>query len=347
MPKVSIVVPVYNMEKYLGKCLDSLIKQTLLDIEIIVVNDESTDTSPEIIQKYALMDNRIKVVNRKNGGLPMARNSGISVATGEYMGFVDSDDWVEIEMFEKMYDMAIKNSADIVICDYNRIFSKYIEKSRLGIETEVIDLNVLGLEQYFNKYQYTYKHGDEAWNKIYRREFVQHFGILFEKDMYADDKLFNLYCLLKVKKICTLNSSLYNYLQREESIVYKKKYEYTRNQMTLLEYFYKRSQLYNMYKDIETIFPELVLQIIGVTVFNKFSIQKLGLFNVSNDLKNVNMFQFFKPSMHYLMVSSHSLKKRVYSFLLYYDLFILFLLLKRIVIKIKYDALPPITHLNR
>ena len=117
MPKVSIIVPVYNMQNYLKKCFDSLINQTLADVEIIVVNDESTDNSPEIIEAYALMDKRIKVINRKNGGLSMARNSGMSVATGEYIGFVDSDDWVELEMYEKMYDLASKHSADIVICD--------------------------------------------------------------------------------------------------------------------------------------------------------------------------------------------------------------------------------------
>ena len=337
VPKISIIVPVYNVEKYLKKCLDSIINQTLADIEIIIVNDESPDNSQEIIEEYAVIDKRIKVINRKNGGLSMARNSGMSVATGEYIGFVDSDDWVEIEMFEKMYDLASKHSADIVICDYNMVFDKYIEKSRLGIETEVIDMDVLGIKQYFDKYQFIYKHGDQAWNKIYKREFVQKFGIVFEKnsEIFSEDKLFNLYCLLNVKTICTLDSSFYNYLQREGSLMYEEKPNHTKRLMTLLDRFYKKAQFYNKHKDIETIFPELILQLIGNTIFNKFKIEKLGLLKVSDDLKNVNMFKFFKPSMRNLMISSNSLKLRVFSFLLYSDAFILFLILKKITITIK------------
>ena len=342
VPKISIIVPVYNVEKYLKKCLDSIINQTLADIEIIIVNDESPDNSYKIINLYESMDKRIKVVNRKNGGLSMARNSGLSVATGEYIGFVDSDDWIELEMFEKMYDPASKYSADIVICDYNMVFDKYIEKSILGIETDVIDIDVLGIKQYFDKYQFIYKHGDQAWNKIYKREFVRKFGIVFEKnsEIFSEDKLFNLYCLLNVKRICTLDSSFYNYLQREGSLMYEGKPNHTKRLMTLLDRFYRKAQFYNKHKDIETIFPELILQLIGNTVFNKFKIEKLGLLKVSDDLKNVNMFKFFKPSMRHLMVSSNSFKLRVFSFLLYNNLFILFLLLKKIIIEIKGIGLP-------
>ena len=337
MPKVSIIVPVYNAEKYLRKCLDSLIRQTLADIEIIVVNDESPDHSAEIIKEYESMDKRIKVVNRKNGGLARARNSGLSVATAEYIGFVDCDDWVELEMFEKMYEMGTKYSADIVICDYNIIFEKYVEKSRLGMETEVLDMDVLGMRQYFDKYQFVYKHGDQVWNKIYKRGFIQNFGILFEKnsEIFHEDKLFNLYCLLNVKKICTIDSSFYNYLQREGSMMTKEKPDYMNTQMTMMEKFYNKAHLYNKYNDVDDIFHEMVLQVIGTVVVIKMRNEGSGLFKVYDDLKNVHRFQFFKSSMWHLMVYSNSLKSRVYSFLLYHDLFIFFLLIKKIIIKIR------------
>ena len=115
-PLVSILVPVYNVEDYLEQCLDSLISQTLQDIEIVCVNDGATDSSPAILRKYAKKDNRIKIVDKTNGGLPSARNAGLDVAIGKYVGFVDADDYVEKDMFERMYKEAIKRDADIVVC---------------------------------------------------------------------------------------------------------------------------------------------------------------------------------------------------------------------------------------
>ena len=121
MPKVSIIVPVYNTEKYLSRCLRSLMNQTLSDIEIILVDDGSTDRSSVLCDNYAEMDNRIKVVHKKNGGLSSARNAGIDIATGEYIGFVDSDDTISIDMYSKMIETAKKNNVDFVMTDYMRI----------------------------------------------------------------------------------------------------------------------------------------------------------------------------------------------------------------------------------
>ena len=100
---VSIIIPIYNVEKYLTKCIESVINQTYKNLEIILVNDGSTDNSKEIIDKYSLIDSRIKVINKKNGGLSEARNAGIEIAKGDYIGFLDSDDWIELNMYEKLY----------------------------------------------------------------------------------------------------------------------------------------------------------------------------------------------------------------------------------------------------
>ena len=113
---VSVLVSVFNVEKYLRQCLDSLIGQTLADIEIICVNDGSTDGSPAILEEYARIDRRVVVVNKANGGLPSARNAGLNVARGRYVGFVDGDDYAAPEMFQKLYEAAEANAADIVVC---------------------------------------------------------------------------------------------------------------------------------------------------------------------------------------------------------------------------------------
>lgn len=118
MPKVSIIIPVYNTENYLDKCLDSVRNQTLKDIEIICVDDGSTDSSPDILDKYAEFDSRIKVIHKENGGLVSARKAGVAIASGIYTGYVDSDDWIEADMYEQLYNIIREKEADLVTCGY-------------------------------------------------------------------------------------------------------------------------------------------------------------------------------------------------------------------------------------
>ena len=113
-PKVSVVVPCYNVEKYLPQCMDSIINQTLKDIEIICVNDGSTDSTLRILQKYAEKDKRIKIIDKANSGYGASMNKGFSEANGEYLGIVESDDWVEPDMFENLYNLAKSNDVDVV-----------------------------------------------------------------------------------------------------------------------------------------------------------------------------------------------------------------------------------------
>jgi len=130
MPKVSVIIPVYNTEKYLKKCLNSIINQTLKDIEIICINDGSTDNSLKILENYAQKDDRIIIQNQKNSGAGSARNKGISLARGECLYFIDSDDFVDITLLEKMYNQITKTNADICLCkrtDYDELRNKYYE----------------------------------------------------------------------------------------------------------------------------------------------------------------------------------------------------------------------------
>src|SRR4051812_9727086 len=124
-PKISIIVPVYNVEKYLSRCLDSLLTQTLTDIEVIAINDGSTDSSLNILINYREMDNRLKIIDQLNGGVSSARNAGIKAANGNYIGFVDPDDWIDNEMYENLYQMVQTEQADIVMCSYIREFGTH------------------------------------------------------------------------------------------------------------------------------------------------------------------------------------------------------------------------------
>ena len=120
MPKVSIIVPVYNMERYLGKCLDALTKQTLSDIEIVAVNDGSTDSSPNILRTYAEKDPRIRIIDKPNSGYGASMNRGIDEARGEYVGIVEPDDYPDLVMFDKLYKAAKKHNCDLIKCNYYR-----------------------------------------------------------------------------------------------------------------------------------------------------------------------------------------------------------------------------------
>src|SRR5690625_3550080 len=120
--KLSIIVPIFNMEQLLPKCLDSILTQTFKGFELILVNDGSTDKSGEICDDYAHKDQRIKVIHKKNGGTSSARNAGLAVAKGDYIGFVDSDDYINKHMYETLYNSAIKHSSDIVLCSYEDVY---------------------------------------------------------------------------------------------------------------------------------------------------------------------------------------------------------------------------------
>jgi glycosyltransferase involved in cell wall biosynthesis len=167
VPKISVIIPVYNAEKYLRQCLDSVVNQTLKDIEIICINDGSTDNSLQILNEYASKDRRIIVINQNNSGIGAARNSGLKVAQGHYIGFVDSDDWVDLTYYETLYNEAIKNNADLVRTSYFYEYKNHQEKEKF--------LSGLFQRKIFKKeslYLTVNEHTVIIWNAIYRRKYL-------------------------------------------------------------------------------------------------------------------------------------------------------------------------------
>ena len=175
MIKLSIIVPVYNSGEYISRCLDSLVNQTLDDIEIIVVNDGSTDNSLEILQEY--VSEKVKIITQKNSGVAVARNTGLKNAKGKYIAYVDSDDWIELDMFEKMYNKAIENDFDIVMCDFWYIDSF---KKWNGIITNRNDILTVN-----DKKKFMINMFPVIWNKIYKREKVG--KVKFKAGVWAED----------------------------------------------------------------------------------------------------------------------------------------------------------------
>ncbi len=174
MAKVSVIIPVYNVEKYLRECLDSVVNQTLKDIEIICVDDGSTDDSGAILDEYAAKDSRIKVIHKENGGYGKAMNVGIDSATGEYIGIVEPDDYVELNMFENFYKIVSENNLDFVKGYYYNYSSFPLEKNELVAN---YDNNICNRKLKPIEYFETFKGGASIWSAIYNREF------LIEKDI--------------------------------------------------------------------------------------------------------------------------------------------------------------------
>ena len=212
MKKVSIIVPVYNVEKYLAKCLDSLVSQTLEDVEIIVVDDGSRDNSKQIIDEFQTKyPDKIKSFVKENGGLSDARNFGLDRVSGEYIGFVDSDDYVTAEMFEEMYSLAQKYDAEMVICNLQKvdengnILQKLTQVPNIPEKIDLAkNLSVFSDLGYF------------ACNKLFRKELFE--NKRFKKGVHFEDIQLIPQLLLSCKTLAQTQNYHYQYLERQGSI---------------------------------------------------------------------------------------------------------------------------------
>lgn len=231
-PKVSIIVPVYNAEKYLERCINSLRNQSLEDIEIILVDDSSTDLSLEICNKNANEDKRIKVIHKENEGAGLARNAALKLASGKYIGFLDSDDYVDANMFKILYDKALEYDSDLVMsgvlfvdgnmfssegevikktyfdCDTHFVTEENIKELRMGIvgalPTDVDDS----------------KYGMSIWKNLFKNEVIKKNNITFksEREMLSEDALFMIDYISCINKATGINEAFYYYCRNEDSI---------------------------------------------------------------------------------------------------------------------------------
>lgn len=217
MPKVSVIIPVYNAEKYLHKCVDSVLNQTLDDIEIILVDDGSTDTSPAICDDYERQYDNIKVIHKENGGASVARNVGLDNATGEYVGFVDSDDYIAPEMYEKLLYVCKEQQCEMAICNYQTIKNGKV----FGTGKIKFPVNVRISHDELAKIMETANDGGYLWfnwNKIFSRNVIEGNNIRFKTEVqYGEDTPFNMEAMLNSTGVAFIDETLYFYEQTENS----------------------------------------------------------------------------------------------------------------------------------
>ena len=242
MKKVSVIVPVYNAQDNIANAIDSLLKQTLDDIEIILINDGSKDNSLIVLKEYEKKyPHKIKVIDQENLGPGGARNTGLKIAKGEYIGFLDSDDTQNSKMYETMYRKAKTGNFDLVVCDVNAIYDKKTVTIKSGIDADHFNNEFIKKDMIFS---YTV-----LWNKLIKKEIAT--SISFSNRLWYEDVeyLFKLFPL--VNSIGTVKRRFCNYYQNDNSITYtynKKIYDIVTVMNNLVDY-YKKNKLYDQYKD--------------------------------------------------------------------------------------------------
>ena len=238
--KVSVIVPVYNVEPYLDKCLNTLVNQTLKKIEIIIVNDGSKDNSEKIIEKYLKKyPEKIKYIKKANGGLSSARNEGLKYASGEYIGFVDSDDYASLNTFNLMYKKAKEKNFDLVVCNLN-----YVYETKTKMVSAGLDKDLENEDEVKKNIVFLYP---AVWNKLYKKEILD--SLKFKEGIWYEDVEFNFRVYPRVKSIGYVDKPLIQYVQRESSIsktIDKRLFNYIDNFNGLIRY-YQDNNLYNKY----------------------------------------------------------------------------------------------------
>ena len=314
MIKVSIIVPVYNVEKYLERCLNSLINQTLDNIEIIVVNDGTKDNSQLIIDKFVQMDSRVKSYIKLNGGLSDARNYGLKFAKGEYIGFVDSDDYVDFDMFRMLYEKAKEKEFDMVVCDLNYVFDDKIVFCSSKLNKDLYNKKQIK-EKMVNIYP-------TAWNKIYKKKIIEKFE--FTKGIWYEDVDFLYRILPKINLIGVVKEPLYQYVQREgaiTSVFNEKLFDYIKIWDNIVK-TYKKNNIYNEYKNeleycyVKYLYATMIKGLI------KSHNEEMLLKGIEQSIKKVNMkFPDYKKNkyinkisfknLYLLLFETNMIKKRV------------------------------------
>ena len=248
MPKVSVIVPVYNVEKYITRCLTSLVNQTIDDLEIILVNDGSTDNSEQIIRQFKKDYKNIIYVKKENGGLSSARNFGLIYATGEYVAFLDSDDYVDRSIYQKMYEKEKATNSDYVECDF---IWKYPDHEKIDVGFRYKDK-----KEMFEKARVV------AWNKLIKREIIINNKLEFPVGLYYEDVEFFYKLLPYINNFSFVEEPLIYYVQRGNSIVNKQDAR-TKQIFKVLDNvinYYKKIGLYNEYEtQIEYTYARILL----------------------------------------------------------------------------------------
>ena len=313
MPKVSVIVPIWNVEKYLPKCLDSLVNQTLKDIEIICINDGSPDNCLNILKEYQAKDDRIVIIDQKNGGLANARNSGLKIAKGEYIMFCDSDDYYDITMCEKMFNAIVENDCDTVICKVNSLYFANFDKKE-DDENWYCKFKFSG-KQNISDYVIMYTIQSSV-VKIYKKSIIDKYNIRFPDKLFYEDNAFYYNYMVYAKSIFYLDERLYNRVRHEGSIMNRtisgkisKPNDYIKNVKYIFDFYEKNHLLEEKYNLLLRIFFYFFnISCKKIKIYNL-----VELLNISNELLKKIKIDQKNVSIREAKIIELILKKKYFS----------------------------------
>lgn len=301
---ISVIIPVYNMEKYLSRCIESILNQTYKNLEAIFINDGSTDSSLKILKEYRKKDNRIKIIDKKNEGTGAARNDGIKESEGKYITFLDSDDWYEQNFIEKLYKNLEENDSDVAICNPKMVYDDieknqgintyYFESLNLKKEPEKI-LRILAMPI--------------SCSKLYKKEVIINNNIFYPNYSFAEDVEFLYKLFLNIKKVSKIEDYLYNYYQRDSSATKSIKEEAIDQVYNVLDNIEKYVK--SKFSDNIEIFYQYKIQFIysvSITLLsrtnNPIIIEKINKQNklLIKGIKNKTILKNFKILIYYIAI---------------------------------------------
>lgn len=320
---ISVIVPVYNVEKYINKCIDSIVNQTYKNLEIILVDDGSLDKCGRICDEYANMDNRIKVIHKENAGVSSARNSGIENSTGSWIAFVDADDWIERNYFTELLRIAKEKDAELILCGYNRITNKKSEKiDNTG------ELVVLDSKENLNKILNPQTGYALSWAKLYKRDIIGE-NLFDTTIIVGEDALFNERVSVNINNSCFYKKSLYNYRIHSNSVVKKFNHSYVNNYLKAIEI--NRSYLKEKYNDDK----EVIQNYYNFVAFHVLLIAVNYCYNPCNankrqSLKEVCNEETFKEGIEKSNYKNLSLTRKIALFTIKHKLYFLTGIISRV-----------------
>lgn len=328
---ISVIIPIYNVEKWLPSCINSILNQSFKNIELILVNDGSKDRSREICEEYAKKDNRIKVINQNNCGVSSARNTGIKVATGKYVTFIDPDDTISQEYFETMYSIAELNKCDAVVSGYINIPSNKISITNFKLYT------IMHGQDFVLSSSNIHSNNDLCfvWRYIYKLNIIKEKNITFNENIYTgSDVVFNLEYLLECNRVYAIEDQLYYYTENRDDSIMRTPYKPRLESSLILQYKIRKklSQKfgllnYNHYKkDMANYYIKNIYNMI---------IKNLKSSNSSDiycDLKRIVKYEMFYDSLKEISFSykCHNKKEYLYYLALKFRIYpVLYLVIKR------------------
>ena len=298
--KISVIVPIYNVEPYLRRCIDSIINQTYENLEIILVDDGSRDNCGQICDDYAKKDTRIKVIHKKNGGLSDARNTGLEVCTGNFISFVDSDDWIDKTMLQVMINLMKSNESDICECGVEYV---YENKNILQSENLNSNISIFNKEESLNNLLLN-NIRQTVWNKLYKSTVIK--NMFFEIGKCNEDEFWTYKILDKINKVVKTEQKLYYYYQRNGSIINSR---YSMKNLDALEAKYERVKFLNKYPDIQ---KEACRQIIFDSLYHY---QKCSIYLNKNEREKAQNYikkKFSEVNINDVYLRNLSLKENIW-----------------------------------